>query len=229
MISMVITLACNFKPIYFPSGSLGIRNTRSPCNVKLALVGPPMTANDEFQDAGDVGPLESKFAPPLSDLSGLHPFCRALLARWEAARAESFAPSWRALDLIAIKPAATLAHCTLVERMAGEPGFVYRFFGTWHVSLHGRDLTGKAIDVIRPASHPVRLKSEYLQTVAARRPLAFHFDVPVLTGTRARRETIRLPLSDNGIDIDAILGATVFVEGEKDALAYFRGHQRDGI
>ena len=187
-----------------------------------------MTAIGGLPEAGDSGPLESRSNAPLSDLSGLHPFCRALLERWDAARGALFAPSWRVLDLIAIKPAAALAYCTMVETTPDEPGFVYRFFGTWHVNLHGRDLTGQPITAIRPASHPALVKSEYARTIAQRRPLAFHFDVPVQTGTRARREAIRLPLSENGADVSAILGATVFLEGEREALSYFRAHMRKG-
>ncbi len=187
-----------------------------------------MAANGGFQSAGDVGTLQAKFATSLPDLSDLHPFCRALLARWEATRAGVFAPSWRVLDLIGIKPAAALAHCTMVERTQGGLEFVYRFFGTWHVNLHDRDLTGQSIEVLRPADHPARVKAEYLETIAARRPLAFHFDVPIQTGTRARREVIRLPLSDNGLDVNAIVGATVFPQGEKGAISYFRTHIRNG-
>lgn len=164
---------------------------------------------------------------PLPNLSDLHPYCRALLARWETARGDRFAPSWRALDLIQIAPPAALAHCTMVEQIEDEPGFAYRFFGTWHAILHDRDLTGKSIAALRPANHAQRLKAEYAEAVARRRPVAFHFDVPVLTGTRSRREVIRLPLSDDGIDVNAVVAAAVFLEGEKEALSYFRAHQRN--
>lgn len=164
---------------------------------------------------------------PLPDLSGLHPYCRALLERWEAVRGDRFAPSWRALDLIQIAPSAALAHCTMVEPTEGEPGFVYRFFGTWHAILHGRDLTGKTVDAIRPASHPERLKAEYAEAIARRAPVAFRFDIPVQTGTRARREVIRQPLSDDGTAVSAVVAAAAFLEGEKEALAYFREHQRN--
>lgn len=164
---------------------------------------------------------------PLPTLSDLHPYCRALLARWEAARGDRFAPSWRALDLIQIAPPAALAHCSMVERTEDEPGFVYRFFGTWHAILHNRDLTGKPLTALRPANHAQRLQAEYAEVVAQRRPLAFRFDVPVLTGTRSQREVIRLPLSNNGTDVDAVVATAVFLEGEKEALTYFRAHQRN--
>lgn len=162
----------------------------------------------------------------------LHPLCRALLTQWEKGREGAFAPSWCALDLIRIDPPATLLRCTMVE-VIGDPSggnpigidqsrFVFRFFGSWHVSLHGRDLTNQAVDKIDSSKYRDSLLTEYRQTIAARTPLVFGCTPLGSLGVPCGCQTIQLPLSEDGHRISAVVSATAIPEGERHATLLFR-------
>ncbi len=122
--------------------------------------------------------------------------------------------------------------CTMVE-VIGDPSggnpsgidqsrFVFRFFGTWHVRLHGRNLTGQAVDKIDFAGYRERLLAEYRQTVAGRAPQVFVCAPLVSLDVPCGCQTIQVPLSEDGNRVSAIVSATAIPGGEPFATSLFR-------
>jgi hypothetical protein len=131
------------------------------------------------------------------------PELRELLSYWEGLRGEQFAPSWTDVELIEM-PAKLLPYLTVVEVRPMPLDFVYSFYGTGHMALKGRDLTGRSIMEARPNQNTPIVFEQYRRTLEARRPLAFRRTV-IGAGETPTQTTLRVPLSADGEGVQWVM------------------------
>lgn len=135
------------------------------------------------------------------------PELRELLSYWENLRGTKFAPSWSEVELIEM-PAKLLPYLTVVEVRPAPLDFIYAFYGTGHMALKARDLTGRSIMEARPNENTSIVFEQYRRTLEARKPLAFLRTVAgAITGENGdpTQTTLRLPLSADGEGVQWIM------------------------
>ncbi len=126
-----------------------------------------------------------------------------LLSYWENLRGGRFAPSWIDVELIEM-PAKLLPYLTVVEVHPTPLDFVYAFYGTGHMALKARDLTGRSIMEARPNENAHIVFEQYRRTVETRKPLAFRRTV-VGAGESPTQTTLRVPLSADGEGVQWVM------------------------
>lgn len=142
---------------------------------------------------------------PVEDLAA--PELRELLSYWQSLRGDRFAPSWTEVELIDM-PAKLLPYLTVVEVRHAPLDFVYSFYGTGHMALKARDLTGRSIMEALPNENTPIVLEQYRRTLEARKPLAFRRIVtsPVPDkGNNPTQHTLRVPLSADGEGVQWIM------------------------
>lgn len=135
------------------------------------------------------------------------PELRELFSYWEGLRGTKFAPSWTDVELIDM-PAKLLPYLTVVEVRPAPLDFIYTFYGTGHMALKGRDLTGRSIMEALPNENTPIVFEQYRRTLEARKPLAFRRIVTSPTpdqGKNPTQHTLRVPLSADGEGVQWIM------------------------
>ena len=133
-------------------------------------------------------------AAPLSDME------RRVLGYWQAACGDAVAPPRTRFRLDELPPEA-VPWCSVVDVVREPLGFIIRFWGTARRNLYGHEITGfRVSDGDNPIS--INMFKQISTVVAERRPIYFR-----AVGRRDGRDPVeygilRLPLSDNGIDVD---------------------------
>jgi len=138
------------------------------------------------------------------------PRVREFLAYWQSLRAGRFAPSWREFNLLALDP-RSIPHVVVVDVVREPLDFVYRFWGTAHVTAKGFDKTGKSV-AEPPQSRRRVTFQEYEKMVAEKQPLAAvgTVDLPEMGRVPFTQTIVRLPLSDDGAEVDKIVSIAVW-------------------
>jgi len=134
----------------------------------------------------------------LIDLHDLPDDVRQCLDYWEDLRAGRFAPPWTAFDWSQI-PAAIIPHMGVVDVRQDPLDFIYRFWGTAHVRLHNREMTGKSVTAMRPAEEARSVFAQYEEIFHARRPALFENRISAgAHGLPMTELSLRLVFSDDG-------------------------------
>jgi hypothetical protein len=142
----------------------------------------------------------------------LDPRLRGLVDYWSAKSAGRCCPARADLDPLDLK--SLLGYLLMVDvvRQAGEGYRLrYRLFGTEFVFYHGRDLTGAWLDEIANAVFRDELLGFYRAVIAERRMQTLSYDYIMERG-RQRFQAVLLPLSEDGSQVDIVLGCGVPVD-----------------
>ena len=140
----------------------------------------------------------------LSELSRIEDF-RISLAVWDDLRGDRFAPPWRTTDLLRL-PSRVIPYIAVADVLRDPEDYVYRFWGTGHFDVKGEDLTGCSVRCQKPPALGQILFSEYQLVVARRSPQAFRHDLrPDPDRASLWQETLRLPLSADGVNVTQVL------------------------
>lgn len=108
-------------------------------------------------------------------------------------------------DLVRYLPSVMLVDVLPSERRLGKPSYVYRLAGTREVAVRGFDPTGKPVDSYCFGLSAEAALANYDQVVESRAPWIDPFEMLSADSTILDRETLFLPLSSDGIDVDMIL------------------------
>lgn len=132
-----------------------------------------------------------------------HPKLRELYAYWDGKRGARSMPARADLDPIDVR--AVIGNIILVDVIAGEPlTFRIRLHGT-NLSERVRfDLTGKMLDEMPQAEFRELTQKSFTRVVQTKEPLHAYRD-GVLDNRRRVYETLILPLSSDGENVDRIL------------------------
>ena len=127
-----------------------------------------------------------------------------ILAYWEQARGDRFAPAWqrdfRLLDL----PVDAIPCMTVVDRIRDGKAYFYRFWGTRHAILKGFEMTGKTVEATPNRTIGALAAQQFDAVIRRRRPTVFLYKIDYPARRRLAEFVLRLPLSDDGETVDRI-------------------------
>lgn len=127
-------------------------------------------------------------------------------ALWMEKRGQDWAPSlsdFRLDDL----GARILPWSIIVDVQPNADDFLYRFWGSKRTTLIGVEMTGKfASEITDPFMREGNIK-EYLEVQKLKKPLLCNTPVTRKSGVEMTIQSIRLPLTNDGIDVTHIYSA----------------------
>ncbi len=132
------------------------------------------------------------------------PDFEVVLAYWHSQRGDAFAPSWQTFDLMELPPHLMPA-CMVVDIPTDDGPLRYRYFGSAIAASHGFELTGKTSDDIESTRLRNHIVNQYRAIVEGRRPRLFASEIYVKQGVPKRDLLLRLPLSDDGETVTAVV------------------------
>lgn len=148
--------------------------------------------------------------PQIVSISKLVPvemFATAL-ETWERQRCGSVAPPW-SLDMLLQFPNWMLRQVTVADVRQSPEDYVYRYWGSAHTTLFGIDLTGKSVSDLTPSEWADWQRRGYRDVVRQACPIGFRHDrFPGAAPGTANRDTLGLPLSNDGTEITNVLCVT---------------------
>lgn len=126
-------------------------------------------------------------------------------AYWQSLRSSGAPlPRWRDFDWMEL-PLHIICCCGVVDVVPDEREFVYRFWGTRHVSMHDQELTNRSIHEMRPPTVRDTIVSQYRIVRDAGLPRLFASTYRSRISPLAAQEfSLRLPFSDDGERISQI-------------------------
>lgn len=140
---------------------------------------------------------------PLPSQAEVSPGMRQLWDYWNRCRGDRFAPTRAEIVPADIK--AILRSILLIDVVGPPEHFVYRLTGTAADAVHGHALTGKSILAQKPEAFAALLLKDMQRLVEDRTPQRVAFDFDYGKGERRHYEVLRLPLSEDGENVDRLL------------------------
>jgi hypothetical protein len=136
------------------------------------------------------------------------PVLCTVLDYWEQRRGDRAMPARRDVDPTELRQ--VLPHLQITEVIGGGARFRYRLVGTAIVEAFGAEFTGKYVDELVSGERDSFVHACYRAVCAARRP-AFVRSKYITTKTiELTANRILAPLSDDGAEVNQILGALTF-------------------
>lgn len=123
---------------------------------------------------------------------------------WNRLRGERFAPPRSDLDPMDIK--AVLGDVLLIDVQQEPLRFLFRLHGTNLAERAGYDMTGRYVDELPHDENRHWLVARYMSLLTNREPEYGQHD-RIVGDRRWRYEVLWLPLSNDGADVDQLLGA----------------------
>ena len=124
---------------------------------------------------------------------------------WREKSGETWAPAWRDFELYELAP-HLVPWVAVVDIKDSSGEYVYRFFGSARVMLHGEDFTGRSFaEIGRIAEFGQDIATEYDTVVSDKEPKLCRKHHSSTTGGWLEFESIRLPLSDTGDRVDQVV------------------------
>ncbi len=99
--------------------------------------------------------------------------------------------------------------------------FTFRFWGTKRTTLIGVEMTGKSVSEIQDTNMREGNIKEYLEVQKLKKPLLFNTPVTTKSGIELTFQSIRLPLTDDGIDVSHIYSAINYEQVSAPHYNYF--------
>ncbi len=136
------------------------------------------------------------------------------LQYWRSLKEKRFAPSWNAFDLMALPPEA-IPFSVVVDVIPKPLGFIYRYWGTGHVTAKGIERTGQSV-IDLPQGRGEVVFSEYRQVMEQKRPAMFNRKV-ALPGNKPTLDqtALRMPLTLDGKTVDKIISVSDWLSVRK--------------
>jgi len=131
------------------------------------------------------------------------PVFREVFDWWQRSRAGRAMPSRADVDPIELKQ--SLPRLILIEVQDDPPDFRYRLAGTQSYDIHGVELTGRSVLDIRPAGQGRRLWNDLCDMLAHKEPQLVLLRFTNREGNARSYRVMRLPLSNQGEDVDHVL------------------------
>jgi hypothetical protein len=144
-----------------------------------------------------------------------HPILGSALDYWLRIRGGRAMPARR--DIEPADVPALLPHLQLVDIVAGR--FRYRLVGTALVEAFGRDYTGQYPDEMFESARGPYICNVFTTVREARRPIYLRSHYVTTRNVELVAERLYMPLSQDGTEVDMILGALAFEFGALEAVA----------
>jgi hypothetical protein len=141
-----------------------------------------------------------------------HPDTQGVYAYWKAKRGDRLMPARADLDpadLVPYLPTIMLVDVRPGRSITGGPVYVYRLVGTAEVAVRGQDPTGQPVETHGHGLTLLDAVRNYDQVVESRAPWFDGYETLLTDQDLRDGESVFLPLSGNGQDVDMILVFTV--------------------
>jgi hypothetical protein len=132
----------------------------------------------------------------------------AVAAHWHSARKTLRMPAWRAIDPSAIKRHLPKVWAWRFDAQLGT--FIGRLAGEEIIAVLGTSTHGKRIDECFPAAACALVLERYKTVIGGPSFMHSYGKVFLLAGGQGVGERIVLPLAEDGIHGDGVIGATVY-------------------
>lgn len=139
------------------------------------------------------------------------PILGGTLAYWMGKRRDRPMPSRRDIEPAEIP--RLLANLQLIDVIDGGSRFRYRLIGTALVDAFGRDYTGKHLDKLFPDERGAFAQGLYQAVCNARHPMFLRNTYNTTRAVDIVANRLYLPLSEDGANVNVILGALTFEFG----------------
>jgi hypothetical protein len=118
-------------------------------------------------------------------------------------------PSKRDIDPVDM-PRQILPHLQIIDVVDGGVRFRYRLIGTALVEAYGRDYTGSHVDTMVSGARLDFILQAYRTVCELKAPVFCHNRYLTVRNTDLLATRIYMPLSDDGAEVQFILGALSF-------------------
>ena len=145
----------------------------------------------------------------------LAPSLQPLLAYWTSRCTDGRLPARADIDPLDIPRLLPFLYLVDVERQTGGAApyrFRYRLVGTGIVERNGGDPTGQYLDAFENRPFHETIVADYTRCAAERRPVAAARRFMDMTGRHWPYQRLVLPLSENGLDVNMLLGGNAFAD-----------------
>ena len=136
------------------------------------------------------------------------PALKAVLAHWLAVRGDRLMPAWRDIDAAVIGRHLPMVWAWRYDAALGT--FVGRLAGEEIIAVLGSEIRGRPLDRCFPADAAQVVLDRYKAVIAGPRIMRTTGHVHMKTGRHGIGERLVLPLADDGITGDGVLGVTEY-------------------
>jgi len=126
----------------------------------------------------------------------------------DLAKDDVIGPSWREFDLLKLPP-TMLPAVIVVDVDHARSDLLYRYFGSQIAEVFGADHTGKNFSQLS-APYITVSRETYDWVLEDKMPVSLILEFSRVKATTQVMETLRLPLSDNGVEVTNILSVARF-------------------
>ncbi|MAY66769.1 MAG: hypothetical protein CMM77_06550 [Rhodospirillaceae bacterium] len=122
-------------------------------------------------------------------------------------------PAWADIRLVDF-PASILPWLVVMDVVADDRCFVFRYWGTERTNLQGVDMTGKSVKELKIPGLATAMLHQNERAVAARGPILYlnRFSAP--SGRAVQYEALRLPVTEGGERVGKVLALSRYIEGK---------------
>lgn len=129
---------------------------------------------------------------------------KVLHAHWESLRRNRPGPTLKEFDLLQI-PSPLLPCTVIVDYLANEGVFKFRYYGSQVANRHSQEMTGKTTADFNWKPFGEALDKEYRAFLARGKPEYVSFSYTNEIGAKELHRVLRMPLSEDGKTITGIL------------------------
>ncbi|MBT6095404.1 MAG: PAS domain-containing protein [Rhodospirillaceae bacterium] len=123
---------------------------------------------------------------------------------WDGLRGDAVGPSWAEFDLMAVP--LRLVPTTMVYDIAEPYSLsVLRFWGSGMTEIHGRDMTGKQLQEMRPETLAKSIESVLKKVAIEGHPVAHTFEFISDRDLHQQQSLLRLPLSNDRMRVSQVV------------------------
>ncbi|MGJ3261410.1 MAG: hypothetical protein ACFE0S_17550 [Rhodospirillales bacterium] len=152
------------------------------------------------------------------------PNYQAAYEYWLTLKGERRSPAWREWDWFQL-PTALIPYFMVVDVHYEPQDFVYRFWGTASVDMHGKDFTNLSVSMIRSPVTAEQTIEQYKEVVACHEAVGSEYTVKAgENGLPYVQTSLRMPFSDDGERVTQI---ATYVDWSRDHIKIREEHLRE--
>ena len=136
------------------------------------------------------------------------PALKTVFAHWLDVRGDRALPAWRNIDAVAIGKYLPMVWAWRFDFAQGT--FIGRLAGEEIVAVLGKEIRGRPLEQCFPANAVQLVLDRYKAVMVGPRIMHTTGQVYLRTGRHGIGERIVLPLGDDGVNGDGVLGATEY-------------------
>lgn len=152
------------------------------------------------------------------------PNYQACYEYWQRLKGERRSPMWREWDWLQL-PVQLIPYFMVVDVTYEPLDFIYRFWGTASVDMHGIDFTGQSISSIRSKITAKMTTAQYFEVVTHHEAIGSEYTVQAgESGLAYVQTSLRMPFSDDGEHVTQI---ATYVDWSRDRKKIKEEHIRE--